>query len=108
MNYQYGATHGAASIAVQHELARLRRALRERDNQVIQLQGQLDRRRRDEANGEPAYRDTLTPEELNARPILRHGDTPAVCAARLQAINDESNERASRNISAAQTRRKAA
>lgn len=108
MTYRYGETHGAASLAVQHELARLKRALRERDHQVIQLQGRLDRRRRDDANRAPAYRDTLTPDEFNARPVLRHGDTPAICAARLEAANAEANERSRHNRSAAQTHCKAA
>lgn len=93
MSYQYGATHTAMSPAVRIRIAGLEAELARKNRVIRDLNARLRRRNHvsDVNHGRP-YRDTLTPEELAAPPELRPGDTPDMCAARLDAINDESDQ----------------
>lgn len=91
MSYQYGATHTSMSPAVRIRIAGLEAELARKNRVIRDLTARMRRRKRvsDVNHGKP-YRDTLTPEELAAPPTLWPGDTPETCAARLDAINNES------------------
>lgn len=115
MTYTYGAATGTPHalrlenktlksrvVLLEDRAARLARALREAEYRS------RGRTKRQDAAATIPYRNTLTPEELTAPPTLWPGDTPETCAARLQAINNDSNARARENSRAAQTRRDAA